>query len=179
MALALTSPRTLGLVLAVAASLAASSVSAATVVALGASNTEGRGRGAHPDGVPKSQAYPAQLQAMLAAQGCKASVLNAGVAGDTTAGMLRRAPRVIGKDTKVLILQPGGNDARQGVAGTQDNIAAIRALAESRGVKVVMLESLRVASAYRLPDGMHYSAPGHKLFAESVLSDVASAACGR
>lgn len=154
---------------------------AAEVVALGASNTEGRGRGATPDGVPRSQAFPAQLQAMLRAEGCKAKVLNAGVAGDTTGGMLQRLPRVLAKDTRVLILQPGGNDALRGEAGNRaSNIAAIQSYAEARGVKVVMMERLgAIAGSYVLGDGVHYSAQGHAQFAAYVLPDVRAAACAR
>lgn len=154
---------------------------AAPVVALGASNTEGKGRGRTPDGVPRSQAYPAQLQAMLAAQGCRVQVLNAGVAGDTTSGMLRRLPSVLGKDTKVLILQPGGNDGRRGEGGNMaGNISAIQSYAQARGVRVVMLEALgRIAGPYRLPDGQHFSAQGHAAFATHVAPEVRAAACSR
>ena len=152
---------------------------AAEVVALGASNTEGKGRGATPDGVPRSQAFPAQLQAMLRAEGCKAKVLNAGVAGDTTGGMLRRLPRVLAKDTKVLILQPGGNDARRGESGDRaGNIAAIQSYAQSRGVTVVMMDRLQaIAGSYLLGDGQHYNAQGHAQFAAYVLPEVKAVAC--
>ena len=158
----------------------AGSALGAEVVALGASNTHGRGKGRHLDGVDRPQAFPAQLQAMLAAQGCAARVLNAGVAGDTTAGMLRRLPPLIKKETRVLILQTGGNDRRQGIDNSSENVAAIKAFVESRGVKLVMLDRLgRIAGPYRLPDGQHFSAEGHTLFAQSVLSEVKAAACGR
>lgn len=152
---------------------------AAEVVALGASNTEGRGRGATPDGVPRNQAFPAQLQAMLAAQGCRAKVLNAGIAGDTTGGMLKRLPKALARDTRVLILQPGGNDARRGEAGdTAGNVAAIQAYAQQRGVTVVMLDRLgQIASGERLADGQHFSAQGHARFAAHVLPQVAAVVC--
>ncbi|MBM3607532.1 MAG: esterase, partial [Alphaproteobacteria bacterium] len=138
----------------------------AQVVALGASNTEGKGRGKTPDGVPRAQAFPAQLERMLNAQGCRVKVRNAGIAGDTTSGMLRRLPNLLTKGTRVLIIQPGGNDARRGQGGTAQNIAQMRAMAEARGVRVVMLEALgRIARAHRLPDGQHFSAQGHAQFA--------------
>jgi acyl-CoA thioesterase-1 len=54
----------------------------AQVVALGASNTEGKGVGS-------SEAFPAQLQAMLRAKGAAMVVTNAGVSGDTTGGAAR------------------------------------------------------------------------------------------
>jgi acyl-CoA thioesterase I len=152
---------------------------AAPVVALGASNTEGRGRGATPDGVPRSQAFPAQLEKMLNAQGCRVRVKNAGVAGDTTGGMLRRLPSAITKETKVLILQPGGNDARRGEGGnTQENIEKIKSFAQSRNITVVMLDRLgSIAGSYRLPDGQHFSAEGHAAFAAYVAPQVRSAVC--
>jgi acyl-CoA thioesterase-1 len=156
-------------------------VLAAPVVALGASNTEGKGRGRTPDGVQRSLAYPAQLERLLNGQGCRVRVQNAGIAGDTTSGMLRRAAGVIAKDTKVLILQPGGNDARRGEGGNAaGNVAAIQALARARGVQVIMLESLgRIAGAHRLPDGQHFSAQGHAAFAAYLAPQVrAAGVCG-
>ena len=153
---------------------------ASDIVALGASNTEGKGRGRTPDGVPRSQAYPAQLQQMLRGSGCRASVTNAGIAGNTTGQMLKRLPGVVKPSTRVLILQPGGNDARRGEGGdAAANIAAIQAFAASRNIQVVMLESLgRLAPSYRLPDGQHFSAEGHQAFAAYLAPTIlASPAC--
>jgi acyl-CoA thioesterase-1 len=148
---------------------------AAEIVALGASNTFGRGQGAHPDGVPTSQAYPAQLQALLARQGCNVTVLNAGIPGNTSGQMLARFDSSIGADTRVLIFQPGGNDARKGQSPT-DNIAEIRRRAQARGIKVIMLENLgRMAPSFRLPDGQHFSAEGHAVFANYLVRQIMSA----
>lgn len=154
---------------------------AAEIVALGASNTYGRGQGAHPDGVPRSQAWPAQLQALLAGRGCRAKVANAGIPGDTTAGMLARFNSAVGRDTRVLILQPGGNDARQGLSSASENVAEITRRAEARGIFVILLERLgSLAGSYRLPDGQHFSVEGHAVFANYLLDRVISAgACGR
>src|SRR5256885_2921890 len=79
----------------------------AQVVALGASNTAGKGL------APQS-AYPAQLEALLRAKGYNGRVLNAGINGDTTAGMLARLDTAVPGGTRLVILQPGGNDRRQG-----------------------------------------------------------------
>ena len=57
--------------------------SAATVVALGASNTYGKG-------VARNQAFPAQLEAILRAKGLNCHVVNAGISGDTTRGLRTR-----------------------------------------------------------------------------------------
>jgi acyl-CoA thioesterase-1 len=79
-----------------------------TIVALGASNTEGWS-------VFASEAYPAKLQALLNARGIEAAVINAGIAGDTTGGMLARLERAVPAGTHVVILQPGTNDERMGL----------------------------------------------------------------
>ena len=160
--------------------ITASAAHAAEVVALGASNTYGRGRGSTPDGVNPGQAFPAQLERRLRSQGCKVSVLNAGVAGNTTAQMLARLPGVLGKDTRVLILQPGGNDQRRGAGDARaGNIAKMRGIATARGIKVVMLDRLgQIAGAHRLPDGQHFSAAGHAQFAAHLAPQVkAAGAC--
>jgi acyl-CoA thioesterase I len=150
------------------------------IVALGASNTIGRGRGATPDGVEPDQAYPAQLERMLAGAGCRARVLNAGRAGDTTAQLLERLPGVVAPGTRVVILQPGGNDARRGEAGgSAANLEAIRAAVAARGARLVVLDRLgRIAGPHRLPDGQHFSAAGHALFAAHLAPQVrAAGAC--
>jgi acyl-CoA thioesterase I len=155
---------------------------AAQIVALGASNTEGMGRGKHADGVPREQAYPTQLERMLNSSGCHVQVVNAGVAGDTTSGMLGRLPGLLDANTRVLVLQPGGNDERLGQGGNvQSNIAAIRRIAAQHGIKVIILDRLdRIAPDARLPDGQHFSATGHAKFAGYLAPKVrAAGACAR
>src|SRR5262245_31943991 len=102
----------------------------AQVVALGASNTQGHGVGA-------AAAFPAQLQGLLKAQGLNVSVANAGVFGDTTAGMLARLGAAVPNATKVVVVQYGGNDARRGIsaAQTQTNKAEIESKLRGRGIK--------------------------------------------
>ncbi|MEQ1834303.1 MAG: FlgD immunoglobulin-like domain containing protein, partial [Candidatus Eisenbacteria bacterium] len=70
------------------------------IVALGASNTAGWG-------VAPDEAYPSALQRLLKAKGVDAAMVNAGIPGDTTAGMLGRLEGVLTADTRVVILQPG------------------------------------------------------------------------
>jgi acyl-CoA thioesterase I len=76
-----------------------------SIVALGAS-------GIHGKGVALSEAFPAQLENMLRADGFNVQVINAGADGDTTTGMLFRMDSVIRPTTKVAIVQPGTNDFR-------------------------------------------------------------------
>ena len=84
------------------------------IVALGASNTEGFG-------VSTWEAYPARLQELLRARGIDAEVINAGLSGDTTAGMLARLDAFLLDGTHLLILQPGGNDARYAISRCRDS----------------------------------------------------------
>jgi acyl-CoA thioesterase-1 len=152
----------------------ASPVQAAEIVALGASNTIGRGRGSTPDGVPPAQAFPAQLERLLRAQGCSVRVANAGVAGDTTRGMLARLPKAIARDTRVVILQPGGNDGRRGEGSdTAANVAEIERQLTARGITMITLDRLgQIAGPYRLADGQHFSAEGHAAFVAHLVPQV-------
>src|SRR6202012_4925464 len=86
-----------------ALSLGVGSADAATIVALGARNTYGKG-------AARNQTYPAELEAILRAKGLNVRVVNAGINGDTTEGMLHRLDRAVPNGTSAVILQPGGND---------------------------------------------------------------------
>jgi acyl-CoA thioesterase-1 len=175
-----------GWILGVAAGVAlfASVAEAAEVniVALGASNTYGSGRGRTNGGVPSSQAYPAQLQRLLAAKGVSAHVANAGIPGDTTGGMLARLNSAVPNGTSIVILQPGGNDARRGQrASREGNIAQIRQRLAARHIKVIMLGHLgQIAPKNtRDPDGQHFNAQGHAAFAAWLAPQVIAAARGK
>ena len=63
-----------------AASAFAANAPHVNIVALGSSTTAGRGVG-------ESAAYPTQLEALLRAKGFDVSVANAGISGDTSAGI--------------------------------------------------------------------------------------------
>ena len=150
------------------------------IVALGASNTYGSGR--HSGGVSPSQAFPAQLEAMLRARGIAARVSNKGVPGDTTAGMLARLDSAVPEGTAVVILQPGGNDARRAGSGNSaTNIAEIQRRLAARHIPVIMLTNPgRIAPKdFRDPDGQHFNARGHAAIAGWLAPQVAAAARGK
>ncbi len=168
------------LLLCVMALCAPSATQAASVniVALGASNTYGKGRGSHPGGVPQAQAFPAQLQAQLKAKGIDARVRNAGIPGDTTGGMLARLNSAVPNGTQIVILQTGGNDARRGVGGeAAGNVAQITSKLQARGIKVILLDriSAYAPASTRDPDGQHYNAQGHAAIAAGLLPRVLAA----
>jgi acyl-CoA thioesterase I len=139
-----------------------------TIVALGASNTYGKG-------VARNQAYPAQLEAMLHASGSDVRVVNAGINGDTTGGMLSRLDGAVPAGTKVVILQPGGNDARKGQGNGAPNISAINSRLAARGIKVVMLPNQMLSGLPHQPDGMHLTPEGYRMLAAALLPQVKSA----
>src|SRR5258708_3405184 len=73
------------------------SAASLNIVAFGASNTAGRGKGSHPGGVSRSEAYPAQLEALLRAKGSDAHLANAGVAGGERRQGKRQVKRGLGR----------------------------------------------------------------------------------
>jgi len=154
---------------------------AAEIVALGASTTQGSGRGRHASGVPMDQAYPAQLERLLRARGCSAEVLNAGIAGDTTGGMLARIPGLLSTNTRVLILQPGSNDALPGnnPSSRSANIADIRRYSAEHGVKVIQLRNVdRLVGTHWT--GEHPDAEGQAAIAKWLFPLVLqTGVCGR
>jgi len=149
-------------------SIGVASADAATIVALGASNTYGKG-------VARNQAYPAQLEAILRAKGSNVRVVNAGINGDTTEGMLERLDRAVPNGTSAVILQPGGNDRRK---GRPDRTADIQSRLSARSIPVIMLGNSMLRGLPHQPDGQHLTPEGYHVLAESLASQV-SGAIGR
>jgi acyl-CoA thioesterase-1 len=142
----------------------------AQVVALGASNTQGKG-------VSLSESYPAQLQAMLQARGSGLRVTNAGISGDTTGGMLARLSSAVPDGTKIAILQFGGNDFRRNTPPDmrQANITSIQQQLRKRGIRIVQADGLvRSAQAAGLvqPDHIHLTAEGYRRVAAQLLPSI-------
>lgn len=82
---------------------------AGTIVAVGDSLTAGLG-------VPEDQAYPAQLARRLQADGYHYRVVNAGVSGETSSGVLSRIEWVTASlKPDIVILETGANDGLRGI----------------------------------------------------------------
>jgi acyl-CoA thioesterase I len=145
--------------------LTVSAARAATVVALGASNTYGKG-------VARNQAFPAQLEAILRARGVNCRVINAGINGDPTENMLRRLDSAVPNGTSVVILQPGGNDGRK---GRPDRTAEIENRLSTKGIRVIMLPNSAFHGMPHQPDGQHLTPEGYHMIAEQLASQVAGA----
>ena len=103
------------------------------ILALGDSLTQGYG-------VPTGQEFPAQLERALKAKGLNASVINAGVSGDTTAGGLARTDWSLTPKPDAAIVEFGGNDALRGLspAETEKNLDAMLAKLKAAGVPTLL-----------------------------------------
>lgn len=142
------------------------------IVALGASNTEGWG-------LTPSQSYPARLQALLQAKGIAASVSNAGIAGDTTGGMLARLDAAVPAGTQIVILQPGINDEYMGTGAQRSaNIDKIRSRLAARNIKLLLIDNAMLDALPRSElraDGIHFTPAGYAILAERILPQVLAA----
>ena len=127
----------------------------AQIVAIGASNVAGRG-------VSSSDAWPAQLERMLAAKGRNIHVTNAGISGDTNAGMLARLGSAVPEGTKIVLLDRfggGWNGRRLGKGDQNAELAAIEARLRSRGIRIIPMWWSPALRSYLQPDGIHFTAP--------------------
>ena len=78
-------------------------------------------------GLPAADAFPVKLEAALRARGHAVRVVNAGVAGDTTAGGRARLAWMLADKPDAVILELGANDGLRGLdpAETLANLRAI------------------------------------------------------
>jgi acyl-CoA thioesterase I len=136
------------------------------VVAIGASNTWGWG-------VSRNDAYPERLQELLKTAGYNAHVVNAGVVLDTTAGMLRRVDAAVPDGTHVVILQPGGNDARflRSKEQRAANIDAMVKRLSARKIRSIVYDPTFAPDDYQW-DRIHLTAQTHARIASELLPQV-------
>ena len=66
-------------------------------------------------GLPAQAAFPARLAEALAAKGIAATIINAGVSGDTASGGLGRIDWSVPDGTDAVIVELGANDALRGL----------------------------------------------------------------
>ncbi len=137
------------------------------IVAIGASNTTGFGVG-------EQSAYPTVLQGLLRKRGIDATVTNAGVNGDVTAGMLRRIDAAVPKGTDIVILQPGGNDLRffGTKAARAANVAAMAQRLRARGIRVIVYDPDPVPADFYQWDHIHFNAAAHAKIAAILAAQI-------
>jgi len=104
------------------------------ILAMGTSLTQGYG-------LPPGTEIPAVLQAQLKAKGVDATVINAGVSGDTSAGGLSRIDWSMADHPNAAIIELGSNDALRGIdpAQTEKNLSAILTKLKAAHVPVLLL----------------------------------------
>lgn len=79
-----------------------------TVLFIGTSLTAGYGL--DPD-----SAYPLQIQRMIDSAGLAYSVVNAGVSGETSSGLVRRVDWLLRQPFDLVVIETGANDGLRGV----------------------------------------------------------------
>ncbi len=126
--------RNAALCLSLALAPAAVAAEPVRIAALGDSLTAGYGLG-------PSQGFVPRLQAWLDARGADATVINAGVSGDTTAGGLSRVEWTLADDVDAMVVALGGNDFLRGIdpAVSRANLDGILDAAGARGVEVLLV----------------------------------------
>lgn len=161
--------------LACACVIGGASGACAQVVAFGASITQGKG-------VSLQEAYPARLEALLRSKGIDVTVANQGINGDTLQSMQNRMDRAVPQGTRVVILQVGAPNARQGreEGGNFENqVSSLRSRLEARGIRVIVLGAIRripgMSADLIQKDGTHPTADGQALIAEWLLPQVMDA----
>jgi acyl-CoA thioesterase I len=94
--------------------------------------------GAH---LAADEAFPAQLQQKLKAEGVPFQLANAGVSGDTSAGGLRRVDWVLRAKPAFVVVELGANDGLRGMpaTGVEQNLRAIIAKIKAQGARVMLL----------------------------------------
>jgi acyl-CoA thioesterase-1 len=156
------------------------------IVALGDSATAGW-LVAHKD------AYPAELERQLRAKGYDVAVKNAGVSGDTSAGVLHRLDLAVDADTQIVLVEVGTNDLRLHIpaAKMRANVSEIMRTLQKRRIAVLLiglgsLDLSAVARAahvpyaqFRLPPGQyrardhaHFNPEGYRIVVTRLLPRV-------
>lgn len=106
-----------------------------TVVFLGDSITAGYG-------VESEQAFPYLIGEYWKANNISLRVVNEGISGDTTSGVLARLDNILIDNVYMVFLEIGANDAfaKTDVQEIKGNLKAIIERIEARGIKVAIME---------------------------------------
>jgi acyl-CoA thioesterase I len=106
---------------------------AVRILAIGTSLTQGYN-------LPPGTEFTAVLQAQLKAKGYDATIVNAGVSGDTSAGGLARLDWALAEPYDGAIVELGSNDALRGlgVAQTRANLEQVLTKLKARRIPVLL-----------------------------------------
>ena len=92
-------------------------------------------------GLQASDAFAAQLEAALEADGYDVNINNASVSGDTSAAALARLDWTLAEQPDAVLLGLGGNDMLRGLSPTQmrENLAIILTRLQDQNIPVLLL----------------------------------------
>jgi acyl-CoA thioesterase-1 len=123
--------------------VAAGASAGQTIVVVGDSLSSGYG-------LKDGQSWVAMLRERLDAEAYGYDVVNASIAGDTSAGGLARLPRLLEQHSPaVVVIELGGNDGLRGqpVETLRANLAKMIELSQQRGARV-LLAGMRIPPNY-------------------------------
>ena len=112
------------------------------------------------------------------AKGRHVHVTNAGINGDTNAGMLARLDTAVAQGTKIVLLDRyggGWNARRRGMGDQNAELASIEARLRSRGIRIIPMWWNPALRQYLQPDGIHFTVEGHRFVATRMLPPVMGA----
>lgn len=160
--------------LCISAWVAPASAASIQIAVTGDSNVAGKG-------VSSSETYPAQLERALRARGYDVRVLNTGVNGDTTTGLLSRLDSAVPPGTRIAIMWIGINDVRREgktISFVQTMRRTITAKLQARGIEVLNLvrdagTGLRNNAKFTTGDrDLHFNAAGYAAVVARTLPQV-------
>ncbi|MCH2188593.1 arylesterase [Candidatus Gracilibacteria bacterium] len=91
-------------------------------------------------GLAPEESYPSQLEQKLSDEGYNYNIINGGVSGDTSAGLLSRAELYLDQNPDLVILVIGGNDGLRGLSTDtlEENILSIADIFLKQDIPVVL-----------------------------------------
>ena len=111
-------------------------------------------------GLARGTGWVALLEKRLAQEKITATVVNASVSGDTTAGGRARLPALLKQHRPThVVIELGGNDALRGlpIKSTEDNLAWMAAEARKAGAQVLLV-GMQVPPNYGAAYGRRFAA---------------------
>ncbi len=138
------------------------------IVALGGSNTRGKGVGTR-------SAWPAQLEKLLKQKGYAVKIVNKGVDGLTTAQMRGGVKLAVGSNARIAILEIPLTNDRINDRNTDANVAAMKSILRKKGVRVIIVDRPRKWAERKMQgDGLHFNVAGHGAIANKLVPMVIS-----